>query len=666
MRSGAPRAAGRGRLSVFRVLCAWCVLVFPGEVAGQALTLLNVPYLSQSEALCGGAAAAMVLRFWGARDLTAESFEGLVDRSASGIRTDTLQRDIESRGWNARAVEGDSGVIARELAQGRPAIALIEDRPGTYHYVVVVGLHERGVVLHDPARVPFRVMPPAEFSRRWRATREWALLITPRLREAEAVSLQPPLPSGPEGDRCDGLVRQGIADARAGAFDAAEQSLTAALGCPGITALTELAGLRLLQRRFTEVVELSSRAVDEDPSATHAWELLAAGRFVSDDPRGALEAWNVAGQPRFDLFRVEGLERTDQKVVERLAGLRQGQVLTVPRLRRAERQLRDWPGATSVGTSYVPRPGGLADVRVAVVERELFPRRLVTLAVVGGRALVTREVKVALGALTRGGDRLEVGWRFWPGRPRLSAGLLAPAPWGGLWGVQASTERQPVSAPASLTVARDSADLVLSAWQSGSLRWQAGAGVDRWLGSGRYASLNGLVSLVSQDDRARLHVRSQQWFGRTRFGTWDVLGRASQPLARGYWLEGRAAWANVSREAPLDMWAAGDNGQVRSTLLRAHPLVRRGTFAGPRLGTRVATMSVELQRLYETRGARFGPAAFVDVGRTAGRLSGGSVVDSDVGVGFRASVAGMPGTVRVDIAKGLRDGATALSFIYEP
>ena len=37
--------------------------------------LLDIPYIQQSEALCGGAAAAMVMRYWGATDVRAETFE---------------------------------------------------------------------------------------------------------------------------------------------------------------------------------------------------------------------------------------------------------------------------------------------------------------------------------------------------------------------------------------------------------------------------------------------------------------------------------------------------------------------------------------------------------------------------------------------------------------
>jgi hypothetical protein len=50
--------------------------------AQPAVRVLDVPFIAQSESLCGGAAAAMVLRYWGERGLTAESFSHLVDASA--------------------------------------------------------------------------------------------------------------------------------------------------------------------------------------------------------------------------------------------------------------------------------------------------------------------------------------------------------------------------------------------------------------------------------------------------------------------------------------------------------------------------------------------------------------------------------------------------------
>ena len=118
------------------------------------LSILDVPFISQSEALCGGAAAAMVLRFWGERGLDAESFAHLVDRSAGGIRTTRLVDDLRQRGWNATGCRGREDLIDAELARGRPVLTLIEDRPGTFHYVVIVAATPQAIVFHDPARAP--------------------------------------------------------------------------------------------------------------------------------------------------------------------------------------------------------------------------------------------------------------------------------------------------------------------------------------------------------------------------------------------------------------------------------------------------------------------------------------------------------------------------------
>ena len=51
-------------------------LVVPAVASGRRAgppPPLDVPYVSQTEALCGGAASAMVLRYWGARGVTAEN-----------------------------------------------------------------------------------------------------------------------------------------------------------------------------------------------------------------------------------------------------------------------------------------------------------------------------------------------------------------------------------------------------------------------------------------------------------------------------------------------------------------------------------------------------------------------------------------------------------------
>ena len=48
---------------------------------------IDVPFLPQTDALCGGAAAAMVFRYWGDAHADVQEFAPLVDRRAGGIAT---------------------------------------------------------------------------------------------------------------------------------------------------------------------------------------------------------------------------------------------------------------------------------------------------------------------------------------------------------------------------------------------------------------------------------------------------------------------------------------------------------------------------------------------------------------------------------------------------
>ena len=121
----------------------------------------------------------MVLRYWGERGLNADSFAHLVDRSAGGIRTTRLIDDLRQRGWNALAIDGREDLIDAELARGRPVVTLIEDRPGAFHYVVVVASTPRAIVFHDPARAPFQVMERERFAQRWSSASRWMAVIVP-------------------------------------------------------------------------------------------------------------------------------------------------------------------------------------------------------------------------------------------------------------------------------------------------------------------------------------------------------------------------------------------------------------------------------------------------------------------------------------------------------
>src|SRR5215213_9135158 len=112
---------------------------------------LAVPYLPQTDALCGGAAAAMVFRYWGDTHADIEQFTPLVDRRAGGIADDILVKAIEERGWRTRRFTGSVTALTEQVRDGHPVVILLADRSPLNHYLVVTGVDVDAVVVHDPA-----------------------------------------------------------------------------------------------------------------------------------------------------------------------------------------------------------------------------------------------------------------------------------------------------------------------------------------------------------------------------------------------------------------------------------------------------------------------------------------------------------------------------------
>jgi hypothetical protein len=663
-------------MRAFALCCGALIAAQTLDLAAQGegrepLALLDVPFISQSELLCGGAAAAMVLRYWGERGISADTFSHLVDRSAAGIRTDVLVDELRRRGWTADGGDGDEVALRRELSSGRPVLTLIEDRPSTFHYVVLVGWHERGVVFHDPARGPFIVMSTGEFARRWRAARRWMAVVVPGATPAGNENVEPPAsirPSSIRGNTCEQSVSEGVRLAQSNELNAAERMLAAAsLSCPAAT--RELAGLRVLQKRWPEAEDLALTAVSADRGDTYAWQVLAVSRFVQNDRLGALSAWNEVGEPRLDLVRIDGLTRTRHRVVERLLDARSDEVLTPGRFMRARRQLASLPSATSTRLEYVPVPSGLAELRAVVAERPLVPTGRWSLAAAGLVAAATREVRLTTGALLGGGEEVSAAWRFWPQRRKTGAGIHAPTPWGGIWSVDAFSEEQPFTMFGLSPAERDSVRVAASDWSTGWLQWTATAGMDIWAPASARVQVGGRVELVTPDDRLDAAFELSGWPGSGAFSTIDAGIRARSSTAkRDVVLLGRANLQFATRHAPLDLWWAGDTGHVRSTLLRAHPLLDDGRLRVDRLGRTLGHFGLEAQRWWTVAGPISAAAAvFGDVARTAQLYASERARhDVDVGIGAHLAVAGIRGLFSATVAKGLADGATAFSLTYTP
>ena len=660
------------------------------DASGSA-RLLDVPYLPQTEDLCGGAAVAMVLRYWGERQVVPEDFAALVDRSASGIRTDVLTSDVKRRGWQAlpfNAGPSPSSTWMREqIDRGRPVIALIEVRPNRYHYVVVVAWTSDRVIVHDPARAPFRLLSRAEFDRAWTAAGDWALLLLPPERrplERSAASASRAMDVPSRADACGDLVREMVGLARTGDIAGAEAGFTAALRlCPRHAAVwRELAGVRFLQSRWAEAGTLAEHAALLDSSDEQGWDLLATSRFLNDEPDAALEAWNRISRPSVDLVRVEGVRRTRHPVVAALVNLPARTLLTAERHRRAERRLRELPSAAVTRVRYRPLEGGLVEVEALVVERPTLPRGVVPIVAAAGRAFLQRELRLEVASPTGSGELWTAEWRWWEARPRLAIALAVPAPsrLPGVVKIEGAWERQSYATPiggerpgevAIQSDDRRRAALSLADWATSNLRWEIGVALDRWADDS-HVSIDAALDVRRAGDRLSLGVDTAAW----------MPTGSGRRLARGRVLaawrstpdDGRRSWlasANItatSAAAPFDLWPGAGTGHARTSLLRAHPLLDRGVVSGEMFGRWLSQGTLEYQHplLTSSTGA-IRIAGFVDTARAWQRIGtrGSSPLHTDVGAGVRVVLPGSGGTMRVDVARGLRDGRVVLSTDWQ-
>jgi len=659
----------------------------PGPSAGQAL--LDVPYVTQTPELCGGAAVAMVLRYWGQREVFAEDFAALVVPSERGIPTGALVAAVRDRAWQAVVlpVTDDTGHarIRTEVAQGRPLIALIEVAPRTYHYVVIVGATGDQVVLHDPARAPFRVLTWAEFDRAWAVTNRWSMLILPpeagRLL-SPPVTVKPAIP-GPEGPvtPCDGLVARGVTLARGGEGAAAEQALVAATTmCPkNPVAWQELAGWRFSESRWAESERFASMAVRLAPTDEYARRLLGTSRYLLGDEVGALTAWTPLGEPRIDAIDVRGAERTRHPVVVRATGLQPRQLLTADVFERARRRLDALPVASRARLQYEPLDAGLAKVDAVIAERPVVPWGWRPLATIGIRAAVSREVRVDVAGALGAGELAAFSWRWRSARPRVAFSLAVPSPhWiPGVVSVTGLWERQSYQTPATTAAAaeplverRRRAGVSMADWATSRIRWHGGIAMDRFDSRGHVA-LDGGLEFRLAGDHVALGMLGGGWVplsGGDPFASGRVRAawRSTMELHAPLWT-GSVALASAGRSAPLALWEGAGGGHARSGLLRAHRLLTDDVVTGEAFGRTFAYGTTEYARpVGRVMAGAIAVAGFVDVARTWHRLSTSdrSALLVDAGAGVRISTAGRTEVLRIDVAQGLRGGGTRVSVTW--
>src|SRR3954471_20165092 len=413
---------------------------------------IDVPYLPQTDALCGGAAAAMVFRYWGDAHADAQEFAPLVDRRAGGIANDALTRAIGGRGWRT-APAGDSlAALRARIRDKQPIIVLLPDRGSLYHYVVVVAAGEETVVVHDPSWGPSRSIRVVDFEREWKAAGNWSLLILPPAPPAGSDQPRRDAASGesaaagsrPAGtdNECDVRLNRALDEIRDRGLENADAALNAVRShCPQAPGpLRELAGVRFAQRRWAEASGLAREALIRDPRDEYALDVLGSSLFMQDDDVGALRAWNQIGKPRVNRVRIDGLRHMRYQTVAEVIGIQPNMLLTAELFARARRRIAALPDHAMTRLAVKPESDGFATVDVVVVELSAVPRGTLEWAGAAARTLATRELDVAIPGATGQGEVWSAGWRWWSHRPGVDVGFAAPrvgrVP--GVWKVDAS------------------------------------------------------------------------------------------------------------------------------------------------------------------------------------------------------------------------------------
>ena len=657
-------------LAVLCTACATLRLPMQRTLAPPTTTLaaLQVPYVSQSVLLCGGAAIAMIERWWGRRGVYAEDFAHLVRRDEGGIRTSDLASTMAARGWATEALSATPVMVQRSLADSVPVIALIQVATRRYHYVVILAWREGTITYHDPAVSPNITVDSAAFMTRWSGARQWALfarpgtsatvtLAAPAVTPATPISAADSLPCRPWLDRAADAAARDRLD------DAVTLLATAAASCPSEPlVLRETAGVRFRQGRTTDALRIATDYVRRVPADSLGWQLLASSRYLTGDTRGALAAWNVVGRPTVDLLRIDGTRRTRFTELVAAVDIAPGEALTPARLTLAQRRIADIPSLGRTRLDYAAVSGGVVEVRGTAVERpraDAVPALLVGVAI---DAAIRRDVSLSLFSPLGHGEQWTAQWRWQAADPRVALRLAIPTRIGvpAIFRVEQSWEQYRFSG-AEPGERRNASWANLSAWLRPEVELLAGARIEQWTDRGSFVALMAGGGLHDVNDRVALLAEGEHAFSRNEGRSYDRFrARAAWAPTRDRWknlwsLRIGTEWSSAGTPRGLQPIAGGD--LARDIPLRAHRFILDSRLPSARIARAIAHGGVAADRHI----ARVGPVSlgaglFVDGAHlVAGRNTPADArLYLDAGAGVQIGLTGSKwAALRVDVARAL-------------
>ncbi len=597
----------------------------------------HVPFVGQTPLLCGGAAASMLLRFWGERHVYGDDFSDLARVDEGGIATSDLVAAIRDRGFDTRVVHGRPDAVFDVLAEGIPSMLLLEGDP-TLHYVVLVRADPEFVWIHDPNFGPDRRLRRSTLMDLWAESGLWSLVVTPSSRDQSSPASPPAATRGvDEGDA------------------SRDES-------PSVSAALRDAMDALRASDHARARALASEQLGQDTASTRlAHRILATSYHLDGRATDALAHWNALGEPTLDLLEIRGADHTRYHSLADRSGLKVGDLVTPDRLALARRRLVDVPAVRAARVVYTPLPDGSADVEAFVDERARWPGW-------------TDAASTVLAGLTDGGTALEAGpfiaagdrWRVegrWQDAQELwSVSLSGPSSLlPGILTLEVDHLRERfrgASGGPVFSAERTRRSLALREWLTPRLALETGLAMERWDERRQFAGRVGATWALA-GDAVQADGRLEHWRGDLEpFTRMSVRARARPDVASWIGLSVLAGGEVATDAAPQLVWPGAGTGEVRRPLLRGHPLTSDGVIDGAAFGRELVHATAEVL-LFERFGpVRYGVAGFVDGARIArtGRPGGASVF-LDPGVGLVLDDGQRE--VRVDVARG--DGSWTLS-----
>lgn len=653
------------------VVCSSCASIrlpatTPAVVHRTRQADLDVPYLAQSELLCGGAAIAMIERWWGRRGVFAEDFAQLVRPASGGILTTDMSRVMRERGWEARALSATAPAVQASLADSVPVITLIQVSPNRYHYVVIVGWSSTEVTYHDPAVSPSVRLPIRAFEKRWEGANRWALFARPSrvvMASAPAPLTPPPAPTI-DSLPCRPWLDKAADAASRNHLNEADQFLGVAVTeCASEPlVIRELAGVRFRQGKHAEAMRLAYEYSRRAPADSLGWQLLASSRYLAGDALGALQAWNVIGRPVIDLLRIDGISHIRFRTLADGMGIHAGDVLTPARLALAQRRIADIPALAVTRASYTGVAGGAVEVHAVVVERPLLDRLPLLLAGTAISAVFRREVSLATHSPLGLGEVLTGQWRWQRADPCLALRVDIPARIGvpAIVSVDRSWEGYRFSAGVP-DERRSVTSVAVSGWANRNIEALAGTRFEHWSAHGDFFTLSGGGALHTSHDHVTLLAMAEHAIPLSGNASFDrIRTRVAWTLPDDRWSNTwsmRLGADATGAATPRGLWPLAGDGLTREIPLRAHTRIIDDKLSAARTGRRIVHGGIAGDRPIGSLGPlTLGAGIFVDGAHVVSPGDGSSDAQLyvDGGAGVRVGVTGSKwAAVRIDVARGL-------------